>query len=73
MLGTFIGNGVNLAVPWSTILDTMHKKFEILNKTHPTLEGWHLLIQMYGGGPTKFLTRVHGMPDSVIKQVQKMI
>ncbi|KAK0450872.1 hypothetical protein EV421DRAFT_1888685 [Armillaria borealis] len=48
-------------------------EFDVWEKTHPTIEGRRLLIQMYVGELTQFLTRAQGMPDSVLLQIQKMI
>ncbi|KAK0473529.1 hypothetical protein EDD18DRAFT_1092086 [Armillaria luteobubalina] len=42
-------------------------------RTHPTIKGRHLLVQIYAGGMTQFLTRTKGMPVLVHKSLQKMI
>ncbi|PBK66453.1 hypothetical protein ARMSODRAFT_986753 [Armillaria solidipes] len=73
ILGAFIGNLVDMAAPWTPILDRMQEKFDMWERTHPTIEGRRLLIQMYAGGLTQFLTRAQGMPESVLLQIQKMV
>lgn len=34
-------------------------------KSHPTMEGWHLIVQMIVGGMTQYLTQVQGMPSNI--------
>ncbi|KAK0433680.1 hypothetical protein EV421DRAFT_1892885 [Armillaria borealis] len=73
ILGAFVGNAMDTAAPWAPILDRIQEKFEAWDRTHPTIEGRRLLIQMYAGGMTQFLTRAQGMPSQILMQLQKMI
>ncbi|PBK71803.1 hypothetical protein ARMSODRAFT_1016797 [Armillaria solidipes] len=73
ILGAFIGNEVDMAALWLSILDKMQEKFESWESTHPTIEGRQLLIQMYASGFTQFLTRAQGMLSSVLERTQKIV
>ncbi|PBK85250.1 hypothetical protein ARMGADRAFT_942241 [Armillaria gallica] len=73
ILGAFVGNAVDMAAPWTQILDHIQEKCDMWEWMHPTIEGRRLLIQIYAGGLTQFLTQAQGMLDSVLMQVQRMI
>ena len=72
-LGAWIGNNTNDATPWEPIIDKAHKNLELWNKSHPTILGRKLIIQMIIGGFTQFLTMAQGMPKHVESTLIKMI
>jgi hypothetical protein len=71
-LGAWIGNNANDLTPWETILDTIRKKLEQWNKTHPTLYGKRLIVQAIIGGHTQFLTKAQGMPSHIEDALVRM-
>ncbi|KAK0215522.1 hypothetical protein IW262DRAFT_1299783 [Armillaria fumosa] len=73
ILRAFVGNNVDMGAPWLQIMDHLHDKFNDWEATHPMIEGRRILIQMYAGGLMQFLTHVQGMPDTMTKQIEKLI
>ena len=73
MLGAWIGNNTNDATPWELIIDRAHKNLELWNKSHPTILGRKIIIQMIIGGFTQFLTMAQGMPEHIESTLIKMI
>ena len=55
-LGAWIGNGLDDTMPWEPIIDKIKTKLTLWSKTHPSLDGKRLIIQMTIGGITQFLT-----------------
>ena len=72
-LGAWIGNKTNEMTPWEPIIDKAHKNLETWNKSHPTLFGRKLIIQMIIGGYTQFLTMAQGMPNHIESTLIRMI
>jgi hypothetical protein len=72
-LGAWIGNGVNDAVPWTPVLDSVQATLQRWDRGHPTIRGKHLIVQMVAGGKSQYLTRVQGMPAEVTKRMVKII
>ena len=72
-LGTWIGNNTNDATPWEPIIDKTHKSLEMWNKSHPTLLGRKLIIQMIIGGYSQFLTMAQGMPKHIESALIRII
>ncbi|KIY47089.1 hypothetical protein FISHEDRAFT_20358, partial [Fistulina hepatica ATCC 64428] len=82
ILGAWIGNNIDKAVPWSLILkkvDDTLALYRILRVTarweryHPTIIGRRLITQMFAGGMTQFRTKAQGMPKSIEKKLIKTI
>ena len=73
LLGAWIGNMVNNAAPWETILDKIHKTLELWKRTYPTMEGRKTIVQAIIGGFTQFLTKAQGMPPHIEKALTKII
>ncbi|KAG2075456.1 hypothetical protein BDR04DRAFT_1126301 [Suillus decipiens] len=61
-LGAWIGNKVNNTTPWEPVLDKIKQRLLTWKKSHPTLNGKQLIVQMVVGGMTQFLTKAQGMP-----------
>jgi hypothetical protein len=72
-LGAWIGNNTNNATPWEPIIDKAHRNLELWNKSHPTILGKKLIIQMIIGGYTQFLTMAQGMPQRIEETLIRMI
>ncbi len=73
ILGAFVGNNVDQATPWTPILEKIDKTLSTWDKTHPTIHGRCLLIQIVVSGMTQYLTRVQGMPKSVVDHLKLTI
>ncbi|PBK78779.1 hypothetical protein ARMSODRAFT_984643 [Armillaria solidipes] len=65
IIGTFVGNGINEAEPWTPILEKIDENLSQWQTSHPTLKGKRLIIQMVIGGRTQFLTKAQGMPKHI--------
>ncbi|GBE83696.1 hypothetical protein SCP_0507520 [Sparassis crispa] len=72
-LSAWIGNNVDNASPWSTIMDKIKASLLRWSQGHPTLKGRRLIIQMVIGGMTQYLTRVQGMPKHIEESLTKII
>ena len=72
-LGAWIGNNTNNATPWEPIIDRAYKNLERWNKSHPTLLGRKLIVQMIIGGYTQFLASAQGMPTHIESALIRMI
>ena len=72
-LGAWIGNELDAATPWEPILDKITKCLAYWNLGHPTLDGKRLIIQMFVGGMTQFLTKAQGMPKQIENSLTKII
>jgi len=73
ILGAWIRNKTNNTTPWEPILDKINSTLNRWKKCHPTLTGKKLIIQMFIGGMTQFLTKAQGMPKSIESALTKMI
>jgi hypothetical protein len=69
ILCAWIGNGIDSAVPWIPVVEKIERALERWNKSHPSIEGRRLIIQMVVGGTTQYLTKVQEMPDHVTKKL----
>ena len=56
-----IGNNTNEETPWKPIIDKTKNSLDFWNKSHPTLKGRKLIVQMIIRGFTQFLTKAQGM------------
>lgn len=72
-LGAWIGNGLDETTPWTPILDKINSALSVWSKSHPTLDGKRLIIQMVVAGMTQFLTKAQGMPEHVAASLTKTI
>ncbi|KAF8633797.1 hypothetical protein AX17_004355 [Amanita inopinata Kibby_2008] len=73
VLGAYIGNGVNQTAVWTPTIDKIDDTLSQWAKSHPTLNGKCLIINMEVGGRTQYLTYVQGMPDQILRRLQKTI
>ncbi|KAF9030589.1 hypothetical protein BDZ89DRAFT_898035, partial [Hymenopellis radicata] len=73
ILGGWIGNKTKGAAPWTPILNSIENSLDFWEKTHPTMEGHRLIIQMVVGGKTQYLTKVQGMPKEVEQKLERRI
>jgi hypothetical protein len=58
---------------WSKNLDKIQAVFERWNQWHPTLISRRLIVNMFAGGITQYLTTVQGMPKEIEIKIQKTI
>jgi hypothetical protein len=70
-LGAWIGNNLDKATPWEPIIDKIENTLNLWNKGNPTLDGKSLIIKMFIGGMTEFLTKVQGMPKCIESAINK--
>jgi len=73
ILGGWVGNGIDEEAIWSKILDKIQSTFERWDHRHPTLISRRLIVNMFAGGMTQYLSTVQGMPPEVETKIQKMI
>ncbi|KAF9005848.1 hypothetical protein BDZ89DRAFT_898916, partial [Hymenopellis radicata] len=73
ILGGWIGNKTKSAAPWAPILSSIEQSLDFWEKSHPTMEGRRLIIQMVVGGKTQYLTKVQGMPKEVEQKLERRI
>jgi hypothetical protein len=66
-------NGLDKITPWSPITDKINISLNTWNKSHPSLDGKCLIIQMVIGGMTQFLTKAQGMPTNTTLTLIKTI
>lgn len=62
ILGGWIGNKLDGQAPWVTIVEKVEKNLTRWGRSHPTMDGRKLIIQMIVGGMTQYLTKIQGMP-----------
>ncbi|EIN05875.1 hypothetical protein PUNSTDRAFT_74149 [Punctularia strigosozonata HHB-11173 SS5] len=72
-LGAWIGNGADNAILWGPTLEKIDVVLGRWERSHPTLEGRHLIVQMVIGGMSQYLTKVQGMPAKIKKTLTKTI
>ncbi|KAK0430125.1 hypothetical protein EV421DRAFT_1660755, partial [Armillaria borealis] len=73
IIGTFIGNAIDNAEPWTPILEKIDENLEQWQSSHPMLKGKQLIVQMIVGGCTQFLTKVQGMPKHIETRLMNTI
>ncbi|KAG2064709.1 hypothetical protein BDR04DRAFT_953741, partial [Suillus decipiens] len=54
-------------------IDKINSTLNRWKKCHPTLAGKQLIIQMFVGRMTQFLTKAQGMPKNIEAALTKMI
>ncbi|KAL1938742.1 hypothetical protein VTO73DRAFT_11345 [Trametes versicolor] len=72
-LGAWIGNGIDLASPWVPVIATIETNLAKWAKGKPTLNGRKLAIGVELAGRTQFRAMVQTMPESVEKQLTKIM
>jgi len=72
VLGAWIGNGVEQATPWTPTIEKIATSLKRWEANHPTTEGRRLITQMIIGGMTQYLAKVQGMPEAVIKTLERL-
>jgi exonuclease III len=73
LLGAWIGNRIDNAVPWTPVIEKVERALERWDKSHPSIEGRRLIVQMAVGGTTQYLTKVQEMPKHVEKRLTNII
>ena len=73
ILGAWLGNGIDQATTWATLLESCHKRLRRWGAAKHSLEGRRLILQMQVAGVTQYLTKVQGMPWAVETEINKMI
>jgi hypothetical protein len=73
ILGAWFGNKVDAEGPWTRLLEHIDMCLEQWEKSHPTMEGWRLIVQMIVGGMTQYLTQVQGMPSNIESKLRRKI
>jgi ribonuclease HI len=73
ILGAWIGNNVDQSAIWSPVIDKIRNSLDQWNKSHPTLFGRRLIIQMIVGGMSQYLATTQGMPKHVVQLLEKII
>ena len=72
ILGAWIGNKIEDAQPWTTVLDKIKERLNYWACSRPTLDAKHLMIQMTVEGMTQFLTKAQGMPCMVTESINSI-
>lgn len=73
ILGAWVGNKVDSVDIWAPVIEKIDKVLERWDKSQPTMEGRRLIIQMFIGGMTQYLTMVQGMPAEIEKWIIKRV
>ncbi|KAI9064311.1 hypothetical protein FKP32DRAFT_1557020, partial [Trametes sanguinea] len=73
LLGAWIGNRTNDAAPWERVLSTLDGVLDKWNTRNPSLHGRKLILGMEVAGRTQFLAKAQGMPESILKRLQRMM
>ena len=73
ILGCFVGNSVKQEAIWVPTIDRITASLAQWGKSHPTIIGRCLIVNMEVGGCTQYLSYVQGMPLSVEKRLTKLI
>ncbi|RDB23311.1 Transposon TX1 uncharacterized protein [Hypsizygus marmoreus] len=72
ILGSWIGNNINQSNPWSPVIEKIELYLAQWAKSHPTMEGRRLIVQMFIGGMTQYLTKVQGMPKHIEERLENL-
>jgi exonuclease III len=73
ILGGWVGNGIDEQAIWSKNIDKINQTLERWEKRQPTTLSRRLIVQMFAGGISQFMTTVQGMPKDVEDQIQRLI
>ena len=72
ILGCFVGNNVEQEAIWTPTVDKIVDSLAQWSKSHPTIMGRRLIINMEVAGRTQYLTYVQGMPPNIEKRLSKL-
>jgi hypothetical protein len=73
LLGVWIGNGIDNVVPWAPVIEKIERSLERWDRSHPSIEGQWLIIQIVVGGTTQYLTKVQEMLEHIAKKLTNII
>ena len=73
ILGAFVGNKIDQMSVWIPILDKIDNDLEHWNRSHPTINGCRLIVNMVVGGHTQYLSQVQGMPQAITETLKQTI
>ncbi|KAF5333956.1 hypothetical protein D9758_017592 [Tetrapyrgos nigripes] len=73
ILGAWFGNEIKATQIWAPVIEKIDRVLDRWAKGSPTMEGRHLIVQMFAGGMSQYLTQVQGMPTEVEKRLAKRI
>lgn len=73
ILGGWIGNHSDGQAPWVTVIEKVERNLTRWGRSHPTLDGRKLIIQMIVGGMTQYLTKIQGMPKDIENRLIQII
>jgi len=65
VLGAFVGNKIDQMSIWSPICDEIDNDLNCWNRSHSTINGHCLIVNMVIGTHTQYLSQVQGMPQAV--------
>jgi hypothetical protein len=68
-----VGNGIDKQAIWSKNIDKINQTLERWENRQPTTLSRRLVVQMFAGGISQFMTTVQGMPKDIEDQIQKLI
>lgn len=71
ILGAWFGNDIEIESPWSNMIEKIDKSLVSWKKSHPSMEGQKLIVQMVVAEMSQYLTQVQGMPRYVEKILTK--
>ncbi|KAF6755002.1 hypothetical protein DFP72DRAFT_749255, partial [Ephemerocybe angulata] len=71
ILGAFFGHNISEESVWEPMLKKIDTTLERWSRNHPTVRGLVMGNNTMVGGYTQYLTRVQGMPTSVLKSIRK--
>src|SRR6202012_2799254 len=73
VLGAWIGHGIDQAPPWPPTIEKIAASLKRWEANHPTSEGRRLISQMIIGGMTQYLAKVQGIPEPVMKTLERLL
>ena len=73
ILGAWLGNKINDEGVWAPTIEKIDQNLKWWERSHPSMEGRRLIVQMVIGGMTQYLTQVQGMPREVEKRIAKRV
>ncbi|KAI0341569.1 hypothetical protein BDW22DRAFT_1407806 [Trametopsis cervina] len=73
ILGAWIGNSTDRSGPWAPVVASIKARLADWDKPGLTMPGRRLIVNMEVGGRIQFLTKVQGMPKSVLSDLERTI
>ncbi|KAF5341088.1 hypothetical protein D9611_006142 [Ephemerocybe angulata] len=73
ILGAYYGEDVAQEELWKPILEKIRLTLARWDKSKPTIRGRAQAVNAMVGGYTQYFTKVQGMPEKVLKQIESMI